>query len=116
MVDYIKIGLEKGYIRIDEKEDKIYYLNTAPKDKVKRFFKTEDKWSDPEEKVLSKATLGQRGSYAQGESVRPQYEAVLEELRTDKTHPLHEVVSMNAKEAHTIYGGWMSLWKRTLPN
>ena len=51
MVDYIKIGLEKGYIKIDEKEDKIYYLNTAPKEKVKYSFKTEDKWSDPEEKV-----------------------------------------------------------------
>ncbi|MGC8649279.1 MAG: hypothetical protein ACP5UN_03640, partial [Candidatus Micrarchaeia archaeon] len=41
------------------------------------------------EKVSSKATLGQRESHAQGESVRPQQEAVLEELRTDKTHPLH---------------------------
>ncbi|MGC8479887.1 MAG: RNA-guided endonuclease InsQ/TnpB family protein, partial [Candidatus Micrarchaeia archaeon] len=44
------------------------------------------------EKVSSKATLGQRGSYAQGESVRPQQEAVLEELRTDKTHPLQDAV------------------------
>ncbi|MGC8888637.1 MAG: helix-turn-helix domain-containing protein [Candidatus Micrarchaeia archaeon] len=42
------------------------------------------------EKVSSKATLGQRESYAQGESVRPRQEAVLEELRTDKTHPLQE--------------------------
>ncbi len=41
--------------------------------------------------MLKRATLGQRGSYAQGESVRPQQEAVLEELRTDKIHPLHEV-------------------------
>ena len=51
MVDYIKIGTEKGYIKIDEKADKIYYLNTAPKDKIKRPFKIEDGWSDPEEKV-----------------------------------------------------------------
>ena len=35
-----------------------------------------------------KATLGQRGSHAQGENVRPQQGAVLAELRTDKTHPL----------------------------
>ncbi|MGC9129723.1 MAG: hypothetical protein ACP5GB_02480 [Candidatus Micrarchaeia archaeon] len=39
---------------------------------------------------VSSTTLGQRGSYAQGESVRPRQEAVLEELRTDKTHPLQE--------------------------
>jgi putative transposase len=38
------------------------------------------------------ATLGQRGSHAQGEDVRPQREAVLEELRTDKTHPLQDAV------------------------
>ena len=43
--------------------------------------------------ILHKATtLGQRESYAQGESVRPHKEAVLEELRTDKTHPLQNVV------------------------
>ena len=43
--------------------------------------------------ILHRATtLGQRGSHAQGESVRPQEEAVLEELRTDKTHPLLEAV------------------------
>jgi putative transposase len=35
--------------------------------------------------ILHRATtLGQRGSYAQGESVRPQKEAVLEELRIEK--------------------------------
>ncbi|MCL5106009.1 MAG: transposase, partial [Candidatus Marsarchaeota archaeon] len=39
--------------------------------------------------ILHKATtLGQRESHAQGENVRPQQEATLEELRTDKTHPL----------------------------
>ena len=38
------------------------------------------------------ATLGQRGSHAQGENVRPHQEAVLEELRTDKTHPLRDAV------------------------
>ncbi len=32
--------------------------------------------------ILGRATLGQRGSRTQGESVRPQSEAVLEELRT----------------------------------
>ena len=42
--------------------------------------------------ILNRATLGQRGSHAQGESVRPQREAVLEELRTDKTHPLRDAV------------------------
>ena len=34
--------------------------------------------------MLNRATLGQRGSHAQGESVKPQIEAVLAELRT---HP-----------------------------
>ena len=44
--------------------------------------------------ILRRATtLGQRGSHAQGENVRPQQEAVLEELRTDKTHPLRDAVS-----------------------
>ncbi|MDE1861184.1 MAG: transposase [Candidatus Micrarchaeota archaeon] len=43
--------------------------------------------------ILHRATtLGQRGSHAQGENVRPQQEAVLEELRTDKTHPLRDAV------------------------
>ena len=32
--------------------------------------------------ILKRATLGQRGSHAQGEDVRPQQVAVLEELRT----------------------------------
>jgi putative transposase len=42
--------------------------------------------------ILKRATLGQRGSHVQGESARPQMEAVLEELRTDKTHPLRDAV------------------------
>ena len=43
--------------------------------------------------ILNRATLGQRGSHAQGENVRPRQEATLEELRTDKTHPLRDAVS-----------------------
>ncbi|ASI14114.1 IS200/IS605 family transposase OrfB [Candidatus Mancarchaeum acidiphilum] len=43
--------------------------------------------------ILKRATLGQRGSHAQREGVRPQREAVLEELRTDKTHPLQDAVT-----------------------
>ncbi len=42
--------------------------------------------------ILNRATLGQRGSHAQGESVSPQKEAVLVELRTNKTHPLRDAV------------------------
>ena len=42
--------------------------------------------------ILNRATLGQRESHAQGGNVRPQQEAVLEELRTDKTHPLRDAV------------------------
>ncbi len=42
--------------------------------------------------ILNRATLGQRGSHAQGKNVRPQQEATLEELRTDKTHPLRDAV------------------------
>ena len=42
--------------------------------------------------ILNRATLGRRGSYAQGENVRPQQEAIFEELRTDKTHPLQDAV------------------------
>jgi putative transposase len=42
--------------------------------------------------ILKRATLGQRGSHAQGEDVRPHQEAVLDELRTDKTHPLQDAV------------------------
>ena len=39
-----------------------------------------------------KATAGHAESHAQGENVRPQQEAVLEELRTDKTHHLRDAV------------------------
>ncbi len=39
-----------------------------------------------------KATAGYAERYAQGENVRPQQGAVLEELRTDKTHPLQDAV------------------------
>ena len=42
--------------------------------------------------ILKRATLGQRESYAQGDYVRPQNGAVVKELRTDKTHPLMEVI------------------------
>ena len=43
--------------------------------------------------ILHRATtLGQRGSHAQGENVRPYQRAGLEELRTDKTHPLQDAV------------------------
>ena len=42
--------------------------------------------------ILKRATLGQRESHAQGENVRPQQGAVLEELRTDKTYPLRDAV------------------------
>jgi putative transposase len=43
--------------------------------------------------ILHRATtLGQRGRHAQGEAVRPQKKAPLEELRTDKTHPLQDAV------------------------
>jgi putative transposase len=37
-------------------------------------------------------TLGQRGIHAQGENVRPRQEAIVDELRTDKTHPLRDAV------------------------
>jgi putative transposase len=42
--------------------------------------------------ILKRATLGRRESHAQGENVRPQKEAILDELRTDKTHPLQDAV------------------------
>ncbi len=42
--------------------------------------------------ILNRATLGQRESHAQGENVRPHQEATLDELRTDKTHPLQDAV------------------------
>ncbi len=43
--------------------------------------------------ILNRATLGQRGSHAQGDSVRPQIEAEIKELRT---------YSAIAGEAHTL--------------
>ena len=42
--------------------------------------------------ILNRAREGHSRSHAQGESVRPQREAVLAELRTDKTHPLRDAV------------------------
>ncbi|MDE1860439.1 MAG: transposase [Candidatus Micrarchaeota archaeon] len=43
--------------------------------------------------ILHRATtLGQRGSHAQGENARPHQEAVLDELRTAKTHSLRDAV------------------------
>ena len=42
-----------------------------------------DRYANASINILHRATtLGQRGSHAQGEIVRPQLEAVLEELRT----------------------------------
>ncbi len=43
--------------------------------------------------ILHRATtLGQRGSHAQGENVRPQQGAVLKELRTNETHTLQDAM------------------------
>ncbi|MCL5679893.1 MAG: transposase [Candidatus Marsarchaeota archaeon] len=45
--------------------------------------------------ILNRATLGQRGSHAQGEktsAVQQAPKSRLEELRTDKTHPLQDAV------------------------
>ena len=54
---------------------------------------TEDRDINASINILRRATtIGQRGSYAQGEDVRPQQEAVFDELRTDKTHPLRDAV------------------------
>ena len=54
---------------------------------------TEDRDINASINILRRATtLGQRGSHAQGENVRPRQEAVLDELRTDKTHPLRDAV------------------------
>jgi putative transposase len=36
--------------------------------------------------ILNRATLGQRGSYAQGDIIRPQHEAVLKELGTNPAY------------------------------
>ncbi|MEM3196712.1 MAG: transposase [Conexivisphaerales archaeon] len=50
--------------------------------------------------ILKRGRAGLARIYAQGESVRPQREATLDELRTDKTHPLQNYI--NAEEAHTL--------------
>ena len=45
--------------------------------------------------ILKRATLGQRGSYAQGDmasAVQQASKSRIEELRTDKTHPLQDAV------------------------
>ena len=55
--------------------------------------------------ILNRATLGQRGSHAQGEDARPRQEAVLEELRTDKTHPLRDVARMISEKPTTFTVG-----------
>ncbi|MGC8479187.1 MAG: zinc ribbon domain-containing protein [Candidatus Micrarchaeia archaeon] len=73
---------------IDERlwlEDRVYHCNVCGL--------TIDRDINASINILHRATtLGQRGSYAQGESVRPQQEAVLKELRTDKIHPLQDAV------------------------
>ncbi len=76
---YIKKGAERLAL-----EDRIYHCNVCGM--------TLDRDVNASRNILKRATLGQRGSHAQGESVRPQREAVLEELRTDKTHPLRDAV------------------------
>jgi putative transposase len=45
--------------------------------------------------ILNRATVGQTGSYVQGDFVRPQQEAMVKELKT---------YSASAEEAHTVYG------------
>ena len=45
--------------------------------------------------ILKRATLGQRGSHAQGDmasAIRYESKSCIEELRTDKTHPLRDAV------------------------
>ena len=91
---YIKIGSERLGL-----EDRTYHCNicgltldrdiNASMNILNRALNSESSNFDS---FAVKATLGQRGSHAQGESVRPQQEAVLEELRTDKTHPLRDAV------------------------
>jgi transposase len=52
--------------------------------------------------ILNRATLGQGGSHAQGDmtsAVQQESKSRIEELRTDKIHPLQ-----NAEEAHAIHG------------
>ena len=45
--------------------------------------------------ILKRATLGQRGSHAQGDmasAIQQESKSRIEELRTDKTHPLQDAV------------------------
>ena len=46
--------------------------------------------------ILNRATLGQRGSHAQGDmasAIQQESKSCIEELRTDKTHPLLDAVT-----------------------
>ena len=46
--------------------------------------------------ILNRATLGQRGSHAQGDmasAIQQESKSRIEELRTDKTHPLLDAVT-----------------------
>ena len=45
--------------------------------------------------ILNRATLGQRGSHSQGDmtsAIQHESKSRIEELRTDKTHPLQDAV------------------------
>ncbi len=48
--------------------------------------------------ILEKATVGHTGSHVRGDNVRPQREAVVEELKTYSANAVH----VNAREAHNI--------------
>ncbi len=48
--------------------------------------------------ILNRATVGHTGSYVRGDNVRPQKEAVVEELKTYPANAVH----VNAREAHNI--------------
>jgi putative transposase len=52
----------------------------------------EDRGINASINIHNRATIGQRVSHACGENARPQNEALLEELRTDKIHPLQDAV------------------------
>ncbi len=88
----IEFRLMKAYQnffrRIREGSKKAGFPRFRSKDRYKSITYPQDSGSFS----IRKDTLGQRGSHAQGESVRPQREAVLEEMRTDKTHPLLDAV------------------------
>ena len=76
---HIKTGSERLGL-----EDRIYHCNVCGL--------TMDRDINASINILKRATVGHAGSHAQGEGVRPQQGAVLEELRTDKTHPLRDAV------------------------